>query len=534
MRMLRTLTVLSALAATCLIVAGASQSGTEGEGGTFRVGLPASSVESVDPFLNNLAGMQGVFDAVCASLLRRRDEPLPAGSELAPELAEDFPEVSNHGKAYTFRVRRGYRFSTGEAVTVRDVAATVRRALKLKGSYRASDLIGVVGARAFSRGRAKVLPGVIVKGNEITFRLKTPRPDFASVAGGLCVFPQDLPLDHEGARAPWPSAGPYTLTEYVPGRRIMVERNRFYRGPRPQHVDRFDITLVVNDSTLVDDVEQGTYDYAWIAPPVMSPHVTRLVARYGVNRQRFFATPGRGISMLVLNASRPLFRNNPNLRRAVNFAIDRKALVREAGPRFSVPGDQYLQPHQLAYRDARIYPFTPNLSKARELARGNRRGGKLVFYTRDQPLGYAYGAIVRANLAKIGLDVEVKAFPTLLTFDLLPKRGEPFDIGWIAWNNSPPDALNLHAFFDGRTLDDPEHFNWSHFNSPRVNRRLDEASRLSGPSFYRAYGKLDAELARDFAPAVTFSYLNDLTLVSARTACVVNRPFFDLGAACIR
>jgi peptide/nickel transport system substrate-binding protein len=284
----------------------------------------------------------------------------------------------------------------------------------------------------------------------------------------------------------------------------------------------------------VDDVEQGTSDYAWMRPVAMSPHVTRLVARYGVNGQRFFVTPGRGLSMLVLNASRPLFRNNANFRRAVNFAIDRKALVREAGTRFSTPADQYLQPHQLAYRDARVYPFTPNLSKARELARGNRRGGKLVFYTRDEPLGYAYGAIVRANLAKIGLDVKVKAFPSVVTFDLLPKRGEPFDIGWIAGNNSPPNDLSLHAFFDGRTLDDPVHFNWSHFNSPRVNRRLDEAARLRGPSFYRAYGELDVELARDFAPAVTFAYMNELTLVSARTGCVVNTPFFDLAAACIR
>jgi ABC-type transport system substrate-binding protein len=141
-------------AGIALVVAGAAQPHDAREGGTFRIGLYASVVESIDPFLNNLPGMQGVFDATCASLLHRRDEPLPAASELVPELAEHVLEVSDRGKAYTFRVRRGYHFSTGEVVTARDVAATVRRALKLKGSYKASDFRDAIASTA---GRARTM-----------------------------------------------------------------------------------------------------------------------------------------------------------------------------------------------------------------------------------------------------------------------------------------------------------------------------------------------------------------------------------------
>jgi ABC-type transport system substrate-binding protein len=530
--MLRTRTLLVALAVTCLLVAGATQSGTVREGGTFRVALPVSAVESIDPFLNSLVGMTSLFDASCGSLLHRKDEPLPHGSELTPELAEAAPAVSTNGRTYTFRVARGHRFSTGAPVTARDVAATVRRALRLKGSDAAPSFMNVVGARAFSRDRTEKLTGVTVRGNAITFQLRKPRPDFGSLAGQLCVLPATLPLDDEGASAPVPSAGPYIFEQYVPGRRIVLERNRFYRGPRTPHVDRFDVSILDDPSTFVEDVERGTYDWAFTGTAI-GPQAERLAARYGVNRQRFFVTRGRGINMLHLNASQPLFHHNVRLRRAVNFALDRKALVREIGPRSGAPADQYLQPNHLAYRDAHIYPFTPNVRKAAELAAGNRRGGKVVFYIRDEPVGHALGAIVRDNLAKIGLDVELKAFPRILLFELLAKPGEPWDIGWINWLGSSPDWLALHDFFDGRTLDDPENYNRSFFNSPRVNRRLDEVSDLTGPAFYRAYGELDDELARDYAPAFTLAYLNELTLVSTRTSCVVNNPFIVLAVACL-
>jgi peptide/nickel transport system substrate-binding protein len=176
--------------------------------------------------------MAAVFDATCGSLLHGRDEPLPAGSGFVPELAEDTADVSSRGLTYTFRVERGHRFSTGKPVTARDVAATVKRALRLKGSYVAGSFMNVVGARAFSRGLAQKLPGVTVKGSAITFRLKKPRPDFASLAGRLCLFPEGMPLEPvEGVSAPVPSAGPFAVTEYAPGRQIVLERNRFYRGP---------------------------------------------------------------------------------------------------------------------------------------------------------------------------------------------------------------------------------------------------------------------------------------------------------------
>ena len=64
----------------------------------------------------------------------------------------------------------------------------------------------------------------------------------------------------------------------------------------------------------------------------ISEVAAELIKRYGVNKPggQFFIEPGDVPALFVLNTSRPLFKNNPKLRQAVNFAVDRKELTREA------------------------------------------------------------------------------------------------------------------------------------------------------------------------------------------------------------
>ena len=98
--------------------------------------------------------------------------------------------------------------------------------------------------------------------------------------------------------------------------------------------------------------------------------------------------------------------------------------------------------------------------------------------------------------------------------------------------SASPDPDLLHIF-DGRTIGQPGNNNWSYFNSPKYNRLLDQASRLTGDERYRAYGELDVRLSRDAAPAIPISVVNALAFVSARTGCVLMNPWLDLTAVCL-
>jgi peptide/nickel transport system substrate-binding protein len=218
----------------------------------------------------------------------------------------------------------------------------------------------------------------------------------------------------------------------------------------------------------------------------------------------------------------------------VNFAVNRQSLAREAGAYGETPTDQFLQPGSPGFRDERIYPLRgPNLRRAKELARGRTRGGKAVLYTRDNALDVSQAQILQKNLKAIGIDLEIR--PVAGLFERLTTPAEPFDFGRVRLFDRITPSL-LHDLFDGRTIGEPGSINLSRFDSPKYNRLLDEASRLTGSARDEAYGDLDVKLSREAAPVIPVSRLYALALVSERVPrnCVVMNPNLDLTAVCLR
>ena len=526
------------LLAAAVVLTAAALSASEQvvkEGGTYRIALPLGGVDSMDPALYQRVGSLILLRPAQGTLMAFPDRPLPEGLRLRPELAEADPVVSKDGRTYTFRVRKNARFSTGARVTARAFARALERILDpdMRSPF-ASEFEDIVGAKEVLAGTATTPRGVIAKGRTLIVRLERRLSDFPVRTSGLSAVPPSLDARPEGAKAPLPSAAPYYVSEYVPNERLVLERNRFYKGTRPHHVDRIVADLAA-DASAVDLVAEGKLEQA--TAPLFIPRARELARRYGVNRSQFFVNQLPGIGMLVLNTSRPLFRNNPQLRQAVNLAVDRRALIREFFPYTFSSTDQYLSAGTPGYRDERVYPLRgPDLRRARELAAGRTRGGKAVFYTTSAPLDVAIAQIVKRNLKPIGLEIEIKQFPAdiALLYQRLRTRGEPFDIGRVGWANPSNDPDMLEFLFHGRAIGRPDSGNLSYFDSPRFNRRFDRAARLSGETRNRAYGELDLLLARDAAPAVPYGVGNNLTFVSSRVGCVILNPYVDLTAVCLK
>ena len=166
----------------------------------------------------------------------------------------------------------------------------------------------------------------------------------------------------------------------------MLSRNRYYAGDRPHHVDRIIVSIGGDAGSLLDRVEQGQLDYAFVDPSDYLQRSDELRAKYGINKGRFFTTPGLSLRMFVLNTSRPLFRNNPKLRQAVNFAADRTAILRERGLLSGYLTDQYLPPFMPGFRDERIYPLkAPTWRGQARLPRAHAAAGKPFSTCRARP-----------------------------------------------------------------------------------------------------------------------------------------------------
>ncbi len=353
----------------------------------------------------------------------------------------------------------------------------------------------------------------------------------------FCAVPPTLPVDPEGVST-LPGAGPYYVAQHVRGRRLVLERNRFYRGKRPHHVDRFLVDFEpTNPGEVLDRIEREQADWGWAPPPFYFDPARKLAEKYRVNRSQFFVKPGLALRYFALNTSRPLFRNNPKLRRAVNFAVDRAALQRVVGGRLAGQlTDQYLPPGMPGFKDAHIYPLArPNLAKAKRLARGHLRSGKAVLYIIDVAEEVPLAQILKQNLAKIGLAVEIRAIPGSAYFSRIGVRGEPFDIAWFIWAADYVDPYTyINTLLDGRLLKPVGNSNFANFNSIQYNRLMARAARLQGRARSRAYGNLDVRLVRDAAPLVSYTVANEPTLVSKHVGCLVLRPGLDLAAACLK
>ena len=448
-----------------------------------------------------------------------------------PELAAAYPKVSGDRRTYTFRIRRGLRFSTGELVTARSFKWAIERFLSPKVGVANPDYADLfVGGRDYFEGRSQNIKGVTARRNVLELRLTQPYADLLVdlAARPFCAVPRGLPQDPEGAPAPLPSAGPYYVSKYVAGREVVLLKNRRYRGPRPQHVDSFRIDLANTPPAAVAQVTSGKAD---LAVP-FSPQYDELATKYGVNKSRFFLfADGTVAQILFLNTERSLFRNNPKLRRAVAFALDRRALIRAVNPYFGSPSDQFLTTGVAGFRDARIYPDRGNLTQAAKLAKGRTRSGKAVFYVPEIPDNIAQAQSVRERLRRIGIDVEIRSFPQVVMGTKLATPGEPFDIGLVRSEIGSPTADVLNCWFHSRNIPG---CNISRFKSTRYNRLLDRAARLVGPPSFHLYGTLDIELARA-APAIAITHPHRAVIVSARAGChTFKKPLFDLADVCLK
>ena len=523
---------------------GGSRSTANGkEGGIFKVVFNAGSgIDSVDPALASSAPGWAVLDTTCARLLNYPDKPPPEAFRPIPEVATDFPKVSADGKTYTFTLRKGFRFNDGTPVRASAFARAIHRTLAPGvNSPGAQHTLDIVGAPAVLAGKRKTASGVIARGNTLIVRFTRAAPDFIhrTATTFFCAVKPTLPSDPEGVGAV-PAAGPYYISEYRPGERVVLKRNPHYGGKRPHHVDGFEIDLrAVSPQEVLQRVEKGDADWGHTLAGIYFDPRLGLVGKYGLDRERLFLRAGFTLRMLAFNSARPLFNGNPGLRKAVNYALNRRALVNAAGgPMASVPSDQYLPRIMPGFRNADIYPLEgSNLERARNLARGNLRDGKAVLYTNPSPPPMAAAQLIKQQLAEIGLEIEVKAIPlhsaTSAYFSKLAARGEPWDMALGLWQPSYVDPYAyINQLFAARYFGGS---NFMRFDSKAYDREMNRTARLlQGRERNRAYAALDVRIASEAAPIAALDFLREPTLISERVGCVVLRPVLDLTAVCLK
>jgi peptide/nickel transport system substrate-binding protein len=485
--------------------------------------------------------------ATCLKLLNYPDKAGSAGLVLVPEAARSLPVVSNNGKTYTFTIRTGFKFSppSNEVVTAETFRHVIERDLNPKTQSASASFMGdIQGTDAYVKGKAKHISGIKVSGSKLTITLDKIAPDFLSriAMPFFCAVPKTTPINPKGERTV-PSAGPYYIASYTPKRRIVLKKNPNYHGSRPRNVDEIDYKVGVNQDQSVLEIKQGKADY--VADGVAPGQIASLIAQYGPDspaakqgKQQYFINPLLGFQYIVINTTRPNFRN-VKVRQAIAYAIDRPALIRQGGPRTAIPADQYLPPRMPGYKDVHIYPLNgPDVNTAKRLMResGVKTPIKAILYTCNASPCPERAQVLQQNLKPIGINIQIKQFERAVQFEKEGTRGEPFDLadeGWLADYADPYDFINI--LLNGENIQATGNVDFSYFNNPVYNKRMDAASRLSGDARASTYAQLDADIARNQAPLVAWGYILNPDFFSPRIGCQIWSAYtMDLSALCLR
>jgi peptide/nickel transport system substrate-binding protein len=504
------------------------------DGGTLVIAAPAFDYidpalvadPTLTPNLTVVAAAWGVEDATCAMLLRYAVARPPAVRfDLIPEVAAGYPAISGDGKTYTFTIRAGFRFSTGVPLTAANYVSAIKRVRNPAMNSPAAQYLQEVAQ-------------VNAAKNKLIVRLTKRVPDFPArmTMPYLCPVQKDLPSAPEGVPAPLPGSGPYYVAEFVRDSRVVLKRNPYYRGLRAHHLGQIVFQVNGDSVGVTRKVESGELDVDLNVPLVT---LADLTPKYGINKHRFFSVRSANVFYVFMNTERPLFKGNARLRQAINFALDRTAMLQAFGGHFGSRTDSYLPPGLPGHLNVHPYPLRhPDLPKARALAHGHTRGGKAVYYACESLAirCLAHAQLVQYALKQIGIDVEIKQYPLAVWAAKIGTRGEPFDMTDDSYIVPWVDPYHyVHWLLDGRTLRASGNANRSYFNSARYNKLIDRAGRLSGMARYDAFAKLAVDIERDAAPMAAYTDRNTRFFVSNRVGCVTAAAHgLDLAGLCVR
>jgi peptide/nickel transport system substrate-binding protein len=250
-------------------------------------------------------------------------------------------------------------------------------------------------------------------------------------------------------------------------------------------------------------VESGQYDYDENLLP--SDRLAQLQSKYK-DQIKFYTTPST--YYFFMNQRTPPF-NNLKVRQAVNYAIDRSALVKLRGGLGKVT-ENFLPPSYPQYK--KINPYPHNLQKAKQLVQqSGTKGMKVTVYTiSDVDFDKAAGEYLQGVLKSIGYNAGIRELSGDNYFVIVGNQKTKAQIGFTDWFEDypyPTDWFNVLQY--GPVIHEVHNNNNSNVDIPAMNNlaHLPPSQALSA-STNAAWAKLDNDLMTKYATEVP--YLNGI------------------------
>jgi ABC-type oligopeptide transport system substrate-binding subunit len=507
--------------------ASASPNSESRRGGTLRL-LWGAEPDSLDPALaEGNIGSWSLLSLTCAKLFTTVHDPDSGQARVVPEVVLTY-STSNDGRTYTFELKQTFRFNTRAPVTAQSFVDAfnrdaLMRVIRGDGTIERSPVVSggfiqdIIGADAVIRGQSKRISGVQALGRyRLRIRLKRQVGDLVA----RLTMPYFCPIVPGTRMNEPPGAGPYYVADHVTNRRIVLERNPYYRGGRIANPDRILWTIEPDASARLRAIKQEQHDYVLLFnfPDTV---VRDLVDEYGLNRRVFRFPPSFQETkfLFTFNQKRSAFKGagQAPLRKAINYVIDRPELVRTHGFLAVRRSDRLLA---AALSDSRrLYPLdgTNPVAAGRWLARAGHLPERLTLYTDSFPWNVKSAQVFIFNMRQLGIEVEPHYFDFLTLQEKLATPGEPWDVAGVGMHAVYPDPAGAFVPL---------------LRGTRYEARVNAANRLRGADRAKAWADLETDLMRDDPPVATYGDWRPLFFVSRSFGCWQPGQELDFAAIC--
>ncbi|SEF14967.1 peptide/nickel transport system substrate-binding protein [Rhizobiales bacterium GAS191] len=297
--------------------------------------------------------------------------------------------ISGDAKTYTFKLLSGVKFQDGELLSSADVKFSFERAVTAESTNKSKAFLSTIASIETPDPMTVIL------------HFKDASPDAPYQLGLSPAVIVDPKSAASNGTKPV-GTGPFRFDNWVKGSSVTLTKWDDYRHAGEIALAKVTFRFISDEAAQVAALLAGDVDAFPLFQGVQSVDQFKSDPRFIVT---FGGTEGKTI-MSINNKKKPL--DDVRVRRALSYAVDRKAIIEGAMNGYGVPIGSHYTPLDLGYIDLTgVYPYDPEKAKALLKEAGVELPLKLTLTLPPPPFARNGGEIIAAELGKIGVEAKI-------------------------------------------------------------------------------------------------------------------------------
>ena len=351
-----------------------------------------------------------------------------------PDIASSWKWAKN-GLSITFTLRPNLVFSDGAKLDSKAVKTNILRGRDDPKSLIAPQLV------AIKQVHTPTPTSVTLVLNQLDWDL----PRVLAGKTGELVSPKAIADNPAGLATQPVGAGPFKLTKLVSGSQATLVRNPTYWDAKDVLLSELDLQFIPNPQTVVAALKTGSVNFAWITTNTTIPALT------DVNGIAVSVVPSLRANSIEVNAAMPPF-NNPKVAQAVNYAIDRKTILKTIFGDIGKVSYQAFPRGYIGYSEAadNLYPYNPAKAKALLASSGLPSPVSFPITYFDYGPYKALAELLQSELNAVGFQTTLVNLPLAqASIAVYVNHSVAFNPNGISGRESPLQMLEIQYAKDG-------------------------------------------------------------------------------------